>query len=65
MFWSAYNRLIPDNIYMMSNSAEWSAVKNKAIAKIESAAEDLNQISQELWNKPELGYNEHHAHKVQ
>lgn len=35
-----------------------------ALAKIDASASDLNNISQEIWSHPELGYEEHHAHKI-
>ncbi|XP_030840445.1 peptidase M20 domain-containing protein 2 [Strongylocentrotus purpuratus] len=43
---------------------EWNKRKQVAQAKIDASASDLNNISQEIWSHPELGYEEHHAHKI-
>ncbi|XP_030838263.1 peptidase M20 domain-containing protein 2-like [Strongylocentrotus purpuratus] len=43
---------------------EWNKRKQVAQAKIDESASDLNNISQEIWSHPELGYEEHHAHKI-
>ena len=38
--------------------------KAKVCAAIEREDTTLRDISLNIWNHPELGYNEHHAHKV-
>ncbi|XP_071815124.1 xaa-Arg dipeptidase-like isoform X2 [Apostichopus japonicus] len=35
-----------------------------AVDKIDSSSERLNTLSQELWNNPELCFEEHHAHEI-
>ena len=47
---------------MLKPDAE--ALKRTACETIDGAAEDLHNISQELWSNPELCYQEYHAHKV-
>nr|XP_054763398.1 xaa-Arg dipeptidase-like [Lytechinus pictus] len=44
--------------------SDWNNRKLAAQVKIDESASDLNKISQEIWSHPELGYNEHHAHKI-
>jgi len=31
---------------------------------IDNGSSDLNKISQEIWNNPELSFNEHFAHEL-
>ena len=35
-----------------------------ATQAIDDLSLELNNLSQEIWNKPELNFQEHHAHKV-
>lgn len=35
-----------------------------ACERIDSASEELNAISQDLWSNPELAFEEHHAHDL-
>ncbi|XP_070580395.1 peptidase M20 domain-containing protein 2-like [Ptychodera flava] len=44
--------------------ADLESAKQKACKAIDRAATDLNSLSQEIWNKPELGYEENSAHQV-
>jgi len=37
-------------------------VKRLACDIIDQSYVELNKISQSIWHRPELGYNEHHAH---
>lgn len=39
-------------------------LKSAACEAIDNVSEGLHQISQDIWNNPELNYEEHHAHKV-
>ena len=39
-------------------------LKTRAIAEIEEYSQDFQKISEEIWNNPELNYNEHKAHAV-
>ena len=43
---------------------DWSCRYRIAQEKIDSAKDELNQLSQAIWNNPELKYQEHFAHKV-
>ena len=40
------------------------SLKKAACTAIDSASSTLNDLSQDIWKKPELAYKEHHAHKV-
>ncbi|XP_070580400.1 peptidase M20 domain-containing protein 2-like [Ptychodera flava] len=44
--------------------ADLESAKQKACEAIDGAATDLNMLSQEIWNNPELSYKEYHAHQV-
>ncbi|XP_072039177.1 xaa-Arg dipeptidase-like isoform X2 [Amphiura filiformis] len=48
----------------MGSAADWNSIREKVIARVDSSAEDLNKISQEIWSNPELNFEEHHAHKI-
>jgi metal-dependent amidase/aminoacylase/carboxypeptidase family protein len=39
-------------------------LKRAACDAIDSAADELNNLSQAIWKNPELNYEERHAHKV-
>ncbi len=45
-------------------AASLAELKSKACVAIDKQAKNLNDINMELWNNPELKYEEHHAHKV-
>ena len=38
-------------------------LKKVACAAIDTASDDLNQLSQDLWNNPELAFQEKYAHE--
>ena len=44
--------------------ADTKALKKVACDAIDQAAEELNEVSQEIWKHPELYYEEKYAHKV-
>jgi metal-dependent amidase/aminoacylase/carboxypeptidase family protein len=44
--------------------ADTETLKQVACDAIDNAAEDLNDVSQEIWKHPELGYEEKYAHQV-
>ncbi|XP_077980389.1 xaa-Arg dipeptidase-like [Glandiceps talaboti] len=44
--------------------ADIENLKQKASEAIDKASADLNELSQEIWNNPELNFEEHHAHQV-
>ena len=39
-------------------------LKRIACAAIDKVADDLNTVSQEIWNHPELNFEEHFAHQI-
>ena len=39
-------------------------LKQTAFEAIDSCRDELHQLSQQIWDTPELGFNEHHAHQV-
>ena len=39
-------------------------LKDVACAAIDSAGDDLNALSQDIWEHPELLFEEHYAHKT-
>jgi len=44
--------------------SEIENLKQIACATIDTFRNELQQISSEIWNNPELGFNEKHAHSV-
>lgn len=44
--------------------SELELLKLRAAERIDEAAERLGALSREIWSKPELAYEEHHAHGV-
>lgn len=40
------------------------ALKSAAVSAIDGMAEDLNKLSQKIWSKPELAFQEHSAHSL-
>jgi len=44
--------------------SEIENLKRIACAIIDSCRNELQQISSEIWNRPELAFNEEHAHSV-
>ncbi|XP_072043755.1 xaa-Arg dipeptidase-like [Amphiura filiformis] len=51
-------------IMTSSNVDDWQSRYNVAKQKIDSSAAELHHLSQAIWAKPELNYNEHFAHKT-
>ena len=49
-------------IWVMASQLE--ALISQSSSKIDSKAKDLQQISLKIWEKPELGYEEHFAHAI-
>ena len=45
-------------------AAEVAALKAAAIAEVDRRAEALVQVSHDIWEHPELGFEEHHAHDL-
>nr|XP_002733245.1 PREDICTED: peptidase M20 domain-containing protein 2-like [Saccoglossus kowalevskii] len=39
-------------------------MKKTAANAIDAASKDLHELSMDIWNNPELNFEEHHAHKV-
>ena len=46
---------------MMTSAEDWATIAKQ---KIDNSSAELNKLSQAIWNKPELKFNEHFAHKV-
>jgi hypothetical protein len=46
------------------NMADKKMLKQVACDAIDKVAEELNEVSQEIWKHPELCYEEKHAHQV-
>ncbi|KAJ8037856.1 Peptidase M20 domain-containing protein 2 [Holothuria leucospilota] len=46
------------------DNTETILMEKIACERIDSASEELNAISQDLWSNPELAFEEHHAHDL-
>ena len=46
------------------SNEDWEKRRERAVAKIDESASDLNILSQDIWSHPELNFEERHAHKV-
>ena len=56
----AYKMAGPEGI----NIQEQLALQNKALEAIDSASNELFELNQKIWRKPELAYQEKYAHEV-